>query len=308
MKNNIECSIALIKNDIGYLFSERRKEPFGHHYEFPGGKIEKTENPEECLIRECYEELDIQIKKNIYHGEITHLYEHLSVKLHIFEIIEYSGKIKSKEKQNLLYADPITANHLFLESTTRILNRLKLRELFFITPIDFDGVSKKFKNFNTSNSFIRLRSFGYSIEDYNLTAQKLSELCFKNNMPLIIDKKFSDNLENINIDGIHYTSKDLNKINSDSEHIKKRILTYSASCHNFNDVMIANKHNFDFIILSPIVYTKYGKSILGWEDFKVISGLSNMPVFALGGIKISDLEVCKTYNGFGVSGISDFWN
>ena len=72
--------------------------------------------------------------------------------------------------------------------------------------------------------------------------------------------------------------------------------------------MIANKYNFDFIILSPIVYTKYGKSILGWKDFKTISDISNMPVFALGGIKISDLQLCKKFNGFGVSGISDFWN
>ena len=39
-----------------------------------------------------------------------------------------------------------------------------------------------------------------------------------------------------------------------------------------------------------------------------ISDTSNMPVFALGGIKITDLELCKRFNGFGVSGISDFWN
>ena len=82
-----------------------------NHYEFPGGKIEALETPEECLIRECYEELDVQINKSIYRGEVTHLYNNISVKLHIFEIVEYSGKIKAKEKQNLLYANPLTSNH-----------------------------------------------------------------------------------------------------------------------------------------------------------------------------------------------------
>ena len=307
MNNNIECSVALIKNDTGYLFSERSKKPFNNYYEFPGGKIEELETPEECLIRECHEELDIKINKSIYHGEITHLYKNISIKLHIFEIIEYSGKIIAKEKQNLLHVDPFRSNHLFLESTTRILNRLKLRELFFITPVNFNKIPEKFKNVDSNNSFIRLRSFGYSISNYILAAQRLTKFCFKNNIPLVVDKKFSNDLVDINIDGIHFTSEDLNKMDND-KYIKEKKLLYSASCHNLNDVIIANKYNFDFIILSPVISAKNGKNILGWDDFKTISDTSNMPVFALGGIKITDLELCKRFNGFGVSGISDFWN
>ena len=307
MKNHLECSVALIKNNTGYLFSERRKEPFSKYYEFPGGKIEEFETPEECLIRECHEELDIHVKASVYHGQITHLYENLSVKLHIFEIIKYSGKIKAKENQNFLYTNPFLSNHFFLESTIRILNRLKLRELFFITPIDFDSTPKKIKNIDYSNSFIRLRSFGYSISNYILAAKTLDKFCSKNDIPLIIDKKFSNDLGALNFDGVHFTSKDLSKI-SQGEHIKNKKLIYSASCHNLNDVMIANEYNFDFIILSPVIYPKYKKNILGWENFKIISDMSNMPVFALGGIKITDLELCKRFNGFGISGISDFWS
>ena len=307
MKNHLECSVALIKNDTGYLFSERRKEPFNRYYEFPGGKIEGFETPKECLTRECYEELDIHVKESVYHGEIIHLYENLSVKLHIFEIIKYSGKIKAKEDQNILYANPFLSKNFFLESTIRILNRLKLRELFFITPIDFDSTSKKIKNIDYTNSFIRLRSFGYSISNYILAAKTSSKFCLKNHIPLIIDKKFSNDLGAININGVHFTSKDLNQINRD-KHIKNKKLIYSASCHNLNDVMIANENNFDFIILSPVIYPKYKKNILGWENFKIISEISNMPVFALGGIKITDLELCKRFNGFGISGISDFWS
>ena len=307
MNNNIECSVALIKNSVEYLFSKRRKEPFNDYYEFPGGKIEESETPEECLARECYEELDIQINKSIYHGEIIHLYKNLSVKLHIFEIIEYSGKIKAKEAQNLLYANPSTSNHLFLESTTRILNRLRLRELFYITPVNFNNIPQKLKNTNSANSFIRLRSFGYSVSNYVLAAERLAQFCFKKDIPLIVDKKFSNDLGDINIDGIHFTSQNLNKIDN-YEHIKEKKLIYSASCHNLSDVMIANKYNFDFIILSPVISTKYAREILGWEKFKIISDRSNMPVFALGGIKISDLQLCKKFNGFGVSGISSFWN
>ena len=145
------------------------------------------------------------------------------------------------------------------------------------------------------------------MSNYILAAQRLTKFCFKNNIPLIIDKKFSNDLGYINIDGIHFTSEDLNQMDN-YKHIKKKRLTYSASCHDLNDVIIANKYNFDFIILSPVISSKYSKNILGWKDFKTISDISNMPVFALGGIKITDLELCKRFNGFGVSGISDFWS
>ena len=56
MIDYIECSIALIKNNTDYLFSRRIKKPFHNHYEFPGGKIENRETPEEALAWECYEE------------------------------------------------------------------------------------------------------------------------------------------------------------------------------------------------------------------------------------------------------------
>ena len=196
---------------------------------------------------------------------------------------------------------------MFLESTTRILNKLKLRELLHITPIDLNIVSKKLKNINSINSFIRLRSFGNSKSDYVLAAQKLTRFCFKNNIPLIIDKKFSNDLGDINIDGIHFTSEDLNQINN-YKYIKDKELIYSASCHNLNDIKIANEYNFDFIILSPVISAKDDKNILGWENFMTISNASNMPVFALGGIKITDLELCKRFNGFGISGIRNFWS
>ena len=71
---------------------------------------------------------------------------------------------------------------------------------------------KKIKNIDYSNSFIRLRSFGYSISNYILAAKTLDKFCSKNDIPLIIDKKFSNDLGALNVDGVHFTSKDLSKI------------------------------------------------------------------------------------------------
>jgi 8-oxo-dGTP diphosphatase len=59
----IEVTAAIIKRDGKLLICQR---PKGKRcellWEFPGGKIETGETAEECLIRECREELDVIVK------------------------------------------------------------------------------------------------------------------------------------------------------------------------------------------------------------------------------------------------------
>ena len=67
----LRVSAAIIKNSDNEILICRRG-PGGSCaflWEFPGGKIEPGESPEECLVRECLEELEIDI-------EVLDLFEH----------------------------------------------------------------------------------------------------------------------------------------------------------------------------------------------------------------------------------------
>ena len=59
----LECSLAIIKDSNKLLYSLRVKKPYQNYYEFPGGKVEKNEYPENALYRECFEELGIKVSK-----------------------------------------------------------------------------------------------------------------------------------------------------------------------------------------------------------------------------------------------------
>ena len=61
---------ALIKKEGKYLIARRApSEPLSSFWEFPGGKIEENETPEQCLIREIKEELEIDIEVNGFFQE-----------------------------------------------------------------------------------------------------------------------------------------------------------------------------------------------------------------------------------------------
>lgn len=67
---------AIIRQDDQVLLCQRKEGALAGKWEFPGGKIENGETPEECLVREIEEELGIAINvENIYQAVHTH-YDH----------------------------------------------------------------------------------------------------------------------------------------------------------------------------------------------------------------------------------------
>ena len=58
-------AIALVNNDGRILLAKRpRNKPMAGLWEFPGGKIENGETPEQALIREIDEELGVNTKQS----------------------------------------------------------------------------------------------------------------------------------------------------------------------------------------------------------------------------------------------------
>ncbi len=70
-------------------------------WEFPGGKIEPGETPEQALARELDEELAIRAEVGPPVAVITHSYSpEVIVELHFFRVERWSGEI-----QNLIFED-----------------------------------------------------------------------------------------------------------------------------------------------------------------------------------------------------------
>ncbi len=134
MEKIITVVAAVIEKD-GLIMVARRA--MGEHlagkWEFPGGKIEPNESPEECLQRELQEEFTIKTQAVRFIGESFHRYPDKSIRLLAYEVVWLSGdfilhvhdqidwvKPEALLKKDLAAADIPTALILCSESQEKL--------------------------------------------------------------------------------------------------------------------------------------------------------------------------------------------
>jgi len=76
----VVCGI-IYKEDKIFLARKKEGKALAGFWEFPGGKIEKNESPEEALERELNEELGMTVSVQGYLGSNLHQYSSIKIKL-----------------------------------------------------------------------------------------------------------------------------------------------------------------------------------------------------------------------------------
>lgn len=83
----IEVVCALIIQDQKVLIAQRNaKQSNPLLWEFPGGKLEVNETPEQALIREIKEELSIAIEIKSHLSSYTFQYPTIEIRMHAFVV------------------------------------------------------------------------------------------------------------------------------------------------------------------------------------------------------------------------------
>ena len=91
---------AIIVRDNKVFATQRGYGEFKDGWEFPGGKVEPGETPENAIIREISEELDTEIRVDEFLTTVEHDYPtfHLSMKCYLCSVI--SGSLTLIEHEN----------------------------------------------------------------------------------------------------------------------------------------------------------------------------------------------------------------
>ena len=122
-----EVVAALIWEGDRFLIGQRPEHKAqGLLWEFVGGKIEPGESKEQALIRECREELDVEIQVGDVFLEVTHEYTDLTVHLTLFHASIVRGIPQKLEHQDLRWITPQEIeNYAFCPADQVILDKLR---------------------------------------------------------------------------------------------------------------------------------------------------------------------------------------
>lgn len=126
MKKTVHVVGAIIENEQKEIFCALRSPEMtlANYWEFPGGKIESGETPEQALAREITEEFNCSIEVGEKVEDTTYEYEKVIVRLETY-------------KAKLLTGKPVALEH----AETKWVPREQLPQLNF-APADIPAVEK----------------------------------------------------------------------------------------------------------------------------------------------------------------------
>lgn len=318
----LHVAAAVIKNAQGRILISLRDTSLhqGGLWEFPGGKVEAGETSEQALIRELKEELDITVTSATPLITIKHRYPDLMVQLHVYSVDNFKGVAKGCEGQPLKWvaADELT-RYRFPAANRPIITAARLPPYYAILD-DADAtllMTHLQKMLNSGIKLIQARLKRLAPKAVNDFLGQAYPLCRQQGALLLLNSavKLADGLvfndmasdSDINaegIDGLHLTASHLMARTRRPGNIQ----WLAASCHSVEELQHAERIGADFAVLAPVLSTQThpGVEPLGWEQFRQMVSMTNLPVYALGGMTEACLTTAQAAGGQGIAAIRAF--
>ncbi|MCK5697053.1 MAG: Nudix family hydrolase [Gammaproteobacteria bacterium] len=327
-------AVAVILNKGRVLISKRGKNVHqGGLWEFPGGKVELGETCQQALLREIKEELGIYIQKTRPLIKILHSYPDKKVLLETLIVSDYEGYDYSLEQNNQsqhglegqmvkwINLDDLN-KYAFPVANQSIIKALLLPDTYVISPDPFTNYldSHKISQFlaefaHTSHQHslvqLRIKSLDNDTEQLNAIVQQCLDIAQQQNTHIIFNSSMNLSVAiQQQSTGHHLTTQhlyDTHYVTHYRQHFPDHLLV--ASCHCLEDIRQANQLELDFIVLSAIMQTQSHpqQKPIGWLAFERLTAVATMPVFALGGMNINDMNQAQSFGAQGIAAISALW-
>lgn len=307
----VKAVVGVLKREDEMLIAQRQKnQAYAGYWEFPGGKVEEGESLQEALVREFKEEVGVDSRNWQQLIRIYWEYEHACVDLNVFTCHDFNGEAHGAEGQQVKWIklDDIE-NYQFPEANAGVVTALRLPREYMITGTfhdQQDGLQRLEAALEEGIRLVQLSAKKMDEADFFNFAKPAIELIHKYQGTALINGKPEWLAQLPNADGLQLASTVI------MDFVERPISEGKLLCvstHTEADIAKAIELKADVLLLSPVKETSSHPGVpgLGWEKFADMAKNSPVPVYALGGMKDSDIEESNRHGAQGVAAISSFW-
>ena len=305
----VAVAAAIIERADGAFLMACRPEgkAYAGWWEFPGGKVEAGETPDQALTRELHEELGIEVTQAWPWLNRRFEYPHAHVLLHFFRVTAWRGEPHGREGQALQWTHATAPNvEPILPANGPILKGLRLPLEYAISAASDLGERAFLGTLRTRLAdglkFVQLREKTLSPDARLRLAEAAARLCREYNARLAIngDIALAKRLEA----GLHLPSAQLMRLNA-----RPDLEWVGASCHRPDELARAAELGLDWVVLGPVRRTAShpDASPIGWDTIAAWLRDYPLPVYALGGLHTEDLGTARRSGAHGIALRSAAW-
>jgi 8-oxo-dGTP diphosphatase len=252
------------------------KRPDGSHqggkWEFPGGKVKVGETVRDALARELDEELGVTVRSAYPLIQVRHAYPDKRVYLDVWRVTAFEGQPSGREGQGVAWVERGRLQALdFPAANQPVVKAVRLPALYVISDVQRLGQAEFMRRLERALAcgvrLLQLREPQLDSAAFQRLARQVVHLCH----------------------GARYW--------------------VAASTHNREELSLAANLGVDFVVLGPVRPTPSHPELaaLGWGCFAELCAATNLPVYALGGLRAEHVSTARESGAQGLAMISGIW-
>lgn len=249
---------------------------------------------------------------------VTFNYEYpkTEVRLAFFLVTAWDGSPQGLEQQKFAWTRSEKASELgeLLPASIPPIRWLSFSPQYAITP-DFDKNTdaSAIRHYveNAINKGVRLFQFRQTnwpketaAKDLKVIFDELLQQCRQRGAKLLINSAFPRSWWDL-ADGVHLRASDA--VLFDERPISEdKIL--GISTHHLVDILYSQRLKADLIVLGHVKNTASHPGVegMGWSAFEALAKESKCPVYAIGGLSETDLQIARKHHAHGIAAIRAF--
>ncbi len=306
---DVVCAVIQKPNGEFLLAQRPTGKVYEGYWEFPGGKVDPGESLADAMARELNEELGIVVENSYPWLTRIFSYPHARVRLHFRRVTHWHNEPNGRENQTFVWQsiDNISVMPL-LPANGPILAALALPTIYGITHAGDIGEATMLRLIKTSLTtglrLIQVREKEWPRDRLTAFARQVVTLAKPFRAKVLVNSD-GDLARAVGADGIHLTSSALTKVKQ-----RPDFTLCAASCHSEQELSKAEELGLDFVLLGPVLATPShpDSEILGWKKFNNLATNYSLPVFAIGGLSLSNLETAWQHGAHGIAMLSNAWS